>query len=161
MAPLAFLVYGPESSGNKLMHRILIDSGCAGSGTDDQPLPDLTASLIVWGRSVPSHGAWPENEIQMVRAAGYDVLVIVLQRNWACMAKSQVFHGYVRDELEAIRNIQAAYRHIFHQIDNTPYVIVSYEWLSNEQALAGLSWLLGIPLRVNESITNENLKWIK
>ena len=101
MKPRAFMIYGPESSGNRLLRRILIAGGCVGDpGLEqsfDQALPMAEdVPLIVWGRSVPGNvppNSWPSfyvQDIGQARKHGYDVFGLVMVRDWYCMAQSQV-----------------------------------------------------------------------
>jgi len=141
----AFMIYGPESSGNRLLRRILIDgAGCAGDRDleqrFDQRLPLAEDEpLIVWGRSVPGmvpRGNWPrfyDRDVGQARKHGYEVFGLVLVRDWCCMVQSQVDTEYKAGANYGL-NSQAAmdvYTRIFDAFERlaVSYMIVSYEAL--------------------------------
>lgn len=147
MAKRAFLVYGPESAGNRLMTRVLIACGCFGDGQHYQRLNEAPSPLgvdIAWFRSVPYAGGWPDliRLQDMVKGVGLLSTVLVMARDINAMAQSQVKVGHVSALRVAYRNISRAYREIYYAINqrDTPCTMVSYEALSNP---GYLGWLLG------------------
>jgi LPS sulfotransferase NodH len=138
----AYLVFGPESSGTRLMTRILILAGCQGSWGHyqhyDHHFPK--DSPIVWRRSVPHARQWPDivDMVTSLRNAGYSVKAVVTTRHWWPMICSQVKAGYVPCLDTARKNVRRAYRHIFSSLEqaNVEYVIVSYEALVEERGPA-------------------------
>lgn len=162
----AFLVYGPESSGNRLVHRILIEMGCLGDGGHvqefDSYIPKPTKP-IVWGRSVPSDYIWPNirGEIHNVQLNGYDPVGIVLFRDWYAMSRSQLKQGRVRTLQHANQNIKKAYEHIFNELV-CPYIILSYEniILHPQETVKILSETFGLPYVIlKEKIADGNKKY--
>ena len=136
------MIYGPESSGNRLLRRILIAGGCAGDpGLDqsfDKELPMAEdVPLIVWGRSVPGNvppNSWPSFYIQDIgqaRKHGYDVFGLVMVRDWYCMAQSQVDTEFkpAQHVWQANRWSAIAYTRIFDAFDRlaVPFYIITYE----------------------------------
>ena len=165
----AFLVYGPESSGNRLMTRVLVACGCYGDGSHHQRLndrpPPRDADKIVWFRSVPYAHAWPNltGHIDQVLRYEYQPTILVMNRDVYAIARSQVRTGHVRDIAAAYRSITTAYRIIFDAINqmNANYLMVSYESLFIRQP-DYLGWLLahiGLTLESPiEEITDQNAK---
>ena len=83
MTKRAFLVLGPGTSGMRLMTRLLIAAGCYGDDGDDQRLDHglpADEALIVWRRSLPHRGEWPDLRamIRGLEAAGYETTAIVM-----------------------------------------------------------------------------------
>jgi hypothetical protein len=142
MTQRAVLVMGPESSGTRLATRILVAAGCQGDDGHEQRwdagLPVRIPSMpegapLVWRRSVPHGGRWPDlvTWIQWVRTRGYAVQAVVTTRDWRCMVESQVQTGHVRTPGQATNNIERAYDCIFGALGLAlaPFVTLSYESL--------------------------------
>ena len=164
---IAYLVFGPESSGNRLMTRILVGCGCFGDGDHRQRLntaPPPPGVHIAWHRSVPYAKGWPDlcHLIDIVRAAGYMPMGLVMTRDINAVAHSQVNAPHVPDLEIAHKHITRAYRLIFDSLNkrDTPFCMVSYESLSNPGYLAWLLEHLGLELKDElEPIENRNLKY--
>lgn len=131
----AYLVLGPESSGTRMMTRLLMESGCVGDGDHEQRwdtgLP-TGQTPIVWRRSLPHGGEWPSIDLMThrLREQGYTVYAIVMMRDWTAVAHSQIEHwGHTWET--ALDNIRTAYPYIFSSLlkFQVPYVMVSYESL--------------------------------
>ena len=107
MTTSAYLVLGPESSGTRLMTRILIAAGCAGYDGHDQvfdtALPIADGRPIVWRRSVPHRREWPEIGwmLRLLCEQGYTPRIVVMARDWYAMARSQASAGHVAPRLTA------------------------------------------------------------
>lgn len=142
MTNRAVLVMGPEASGTRLATRILVAAGCQGDEGHEQRwdagLPVRVPSMpegapLVWRRSVPHGGRWPDlvTWIQGVRDRGYAVQAVVTTRDWRCMVESQVLAGHVRTPGQAKGNIERAYDSIFGALGLAlaPFVTLSYESL--------------------------------
>lgn len=135
----AFIVVGPESSGTKLLTRILIGMGCWGDDGDAQRLdkgfPSEGIDCIVWRRSFPCLKQWPilSKIFRNLLNTGFDkVTCFVTSRDWTAMASSQVKRGHVATIKQAEINIQRAYLDIFRALDmwcGNPFEIVNYEAL--------------------------------
>lgn len=131
----AFIVCGPESSGNHLMTSVLIKHGCQLElKLDFTPPKD---GLVVWQGSMPKDTRWYSisDVAKKYRKYDYDVVLIVLSRSWFAMASSQVKNHRPNNLDEAYAAIRRAYRHIFSEIEkiNLKYVVVNYESLIYEQ----------------------------
>lgn len=133
----AYLVVGPESSGTRMMTEIFVKGGCFGDFTHDQKLDNGDESnfkkdLIVWRRSYPHGGQWPDLEFMYnyLKGRHYKVYVVVMTRDMHAMALSQV-KTWKRVYDGAINSIRTAYATIFSQLlrANLPYIVVSYESL--------------------------------
>lgn len=127
----AYLIYGPESSGNRMMARALIAAGCIGDGDhyqrwEEQP---LDGDPIVWLRSIPNGGQWPSIDMQCrhLQAYGYEPVFLVMVRDWTATSRSQVLRGHVKTELEGLANIQRAMRFIMGGVRSWPFQIVNYD----------------------------------
>lgn len=165
----AFIVVGSESSGTRLLTRVLIQGGCYGDHTHFQKFdrePFNGEDPIVWRRSVP-HG--PEHrglalDAMLGRLAKYKVIVVIIVRNWDATEKSQVAAPHVSQVHQAKTNIKRAYLSIFQQIHylGLDYEIVTYESLVANPVRTQLRLFDRLELqgKITVSITNENTKWL-
>tara|TARA_Y100000310_G_scaffold343421_1_gene450969 strand:+ start:8078 stop:8605 length:528 start_codon:yes stop_codon:yes gene_type:complete len=167
----AYIVSGPESSGNRLVASILVRSGCLGEGSTAQPraiddIPEATADqpfVMIAHHGLP---IW----IRRLRHRGYrDIKVIVIVREPIANVVSMVNRGHVKDH-ERGHKIRTAT--IAESIGDSLRAgaelhITTYEGL-NEDALRqwlpmiGLNYVGG-PLELTGQvsrnwITNENAK---
>lgn len=155
----AFLVLGPESSGTRLMTRLLVAAGVEGDFGHDQRWEDSLPSeepLVAIRRSVPHRRQWPDiaGLVGDLRARRYEVTAIVTSRDWHSMIISQQAAPHAESVEEALAHIRRAYCDIFSALGlrETPYEVVNYEALTQRPAkmLAYLFQRLGLP--VPESI---------
>ncbi len=137
----AFLVLGPESSGTRLMTRILIAAGCAGDDGHEQRWDAETPTVdkIVWRRSLPHGGQWPKLQTMLscLYDANYAVQGLIMSRDWYAMSQSQVAAGHARNTDQAIWHSQQAYAKIFEALSAAfvPFEIVNYEALTQRPEL--------------------------
>lgn len=133
----AYLVVGPESSGTRLVTRILMAAGCGGSDKHRQPF-DLEVpsglSNLVWRRSFPHRGVTPDLEDLVVKLneAGYiDVSAVVTHRDMYSTMRSQVDNRTPGSLRVAMTRYRSAYLSIYLQLIelDLPYYTVSYEAL--------------------------------
>lgn len=94
MVKRAVLVLGPESSGTRLVTRILIEAGCAGSDNHVQPFdwtPPNDESPIVWRRSLPHMKRWLDlgEMTRYLRTLGYMVSAVITDRKTQPMIQAQ------------------------------------------------------------------------
>ena len=150
----AFLVLGPESSGTRLLTRLLIAAGCEGSAAHHQPFDEQTpegVSPLVWRRSVPQRGHWPDiaSMVGELRRRNYSVHAIVTMRDWLPSAGSQVRAGHVADRVQAYTHLARAYPHIFAELGRAgvPFVCVTYAGLVGrpDKMLGWLTAYLSLP----------------
>ena len=126
----AFVVVGPESSGNKYMVRLLCEAGCAGRSDDYQPyddLSDLTVQFpegqplpenVGFHRSFPHAGSWPllGKIKEKLSGFGYSTVIIVMVRDVEAIQHSQVRRGHVDSAETARKNIARANALIWGEI---------------------------------------------
>lgn len=163
----AFIVLGAESSGTRLMVKVLINGGCKGTSDhfqdfDHQP---IKGDYIVWRRSVPHNHQDVYLDEMLRRLSEYEITIIVMVRNWDALEKSQIAAPHVSCLAEAQYNIPKAYKSIFEQLIKLEldYILIPYESLILNPVLVqqkiyerfGLSGEPVLP------ITNENHKWLK
>lgn len=167
----AFVVCGPESSGNRLVAAILVRAGCWGEGSTNQPktVQDIPvdATHIVW---IKHHCL--EDTVKKLRFAGFtEITLIVVIREPEANCRSMVKNGHLTDINKAysdrIKTIQAALNVGF--TFDCKIEVITYEGLS--QPMLSL-WLprLGLPAdnldqplqligqNTSELISNENSK---
>lgn len=162
----AFFVTGPESSGTRLMSSILIAAGCYGDDTHEQRLDHAIPEnepLLVWRRSVPHRGEWPNitGYLCDLQQAGYEVTTLIMSRDWHSMAISQEQAPHAADVDIAQRNIRDAYRHIFKYRIGV-FEIVNYEALTQrpEGTIRYLLCRLGLPeVGIVPAVYDGNLKY--
>lgn len=168
----SYLVLGPESSGTRLMTRLLMAAGCRGDDGHgqhfDDELPSADGTPIVWRRSVPHAEQWPDIQTMVAQLTdtGYSTQAVVMTRAWWAMMPSQVANRNVPDQLAALGRIRRAYAHIYGPLWDcgVPFTVVSYEALVQwpGETVGNLCDLLGLPmpaLDVVETIKDANSKW--
>lgn len=175
---LAALVFGARSVGNHLMFDILRRLGCNSSLTSsdeqrfDTKLPPPSRP-IVWGKSLPSNGEWPDvrGMIGAAAAAGYIVQVIAITRGQFPTVCSLLARGFEEDDATACANINTAMHLIYdgyvkavrEDMVDAALVLISYEelvarpvevtqWLARK---LGLRW----SPTVASAVRDENTKY--
>jgi hypothetical protein len=138
------LVLGPESSGTRLITKILMLAGCDGQDSHcqefDGGLPD-PVKPIVWRRSVPHGTEWPDISlmIQKIEKSGYEASVVITTRSWIPMIQSQIGNFLdIETGEQAIERIRNAYKFIFGHLrfQDIPFFVSHYESLIHETAIA-------------------------
>jgi hypothetical protein len=156
--PKAFIVLGLESSGTRLMTRILIKNGCQGEDTHVQrwDTDRIEGDPIVWRRSVPHAGRYFNLSEMLARLSDYEVHIVIMNRDWHCveMSKNTAKHP----ETDTMKN----YRYMMDTVlaFDVPFTVVSYESLFSGGPMAqrmlferlGLDWLRYV------TVFNENEK---
>lgn len=171
----AILVLGPESSGTRLVTRILIKAGCLGSDEhiqkwDDAEFPS-PEHPIVFRRSVPHGGKWPDIQqyIEQLRQKGYYVQAVVTARDWHAACKSQMHHHHVKNEDEGYKNLKNVYPYVFKTLDHfqVPYIMINYESIiANHLSINETLKFLQLPQLTEAalhslSLYNGNEQWYK
>lgn len=142
----AFIVVGPEASGNRYLGRLLVSAGCAGSGTHHQPfdkdnwnfeLPEPYPEKVVLVRSFPHAKAWPDL-VTLKRKFdhyGYETTVLILFRDPWVVQESQIKEGHVANREMAFAHYQRAYSLIFEDIEQgeLDFRIVPYSSLGRRE----------------------------
>lgn len=159
-----FMVCAPESMGNKLISRLLRDSGCAvmGSLEDFVPKPRVPPGRkIVWGRSIPYNTLWvdPVQMAEYVQPA--HVILITSSRNLEFTIQSQIRHRHVTSREEAIDNIKRARDIIARAAKKIPTYTVNYEELiaNPREYWPMFTKQFGMPGRIREEIYDANAKY--
>lgn len=163
----SFLVLGGESTGTRVLTKILMLAGCEGSNDHVQPWDDRSpeGELIVWRRSLPHARRWPDiaSMADQLRFFGYDVTALFITRDWHAASRSQVLAGHVSDVAAAEKNLAAAHVHALRGIAmaHCPWRGVTYESLSSRGTRQALLEALGLPvseIALDCNLTNENEK---
>lgn len=171
----AYLIHGPESSGNKLMGRLLMAAGCHGNYDGDsdawENCPPDGETPIVWVRSYPltHHHLWPSirQQVATLRGRGYNCHSLVMVRSWHSTIQSQIARGHVSTVQQAMTNMRLAMTLIMEGLQAAlcPYEVVSYESIIQRPlpALAELFVRIGLPklTELPEPIRDENAKYFK
>lgn len=140
--PKAYLVYGVEASGNRMMCNLLVAAGCDGTSgykipfeqkwDKNIPKADPAGPPIVWLRSVPHAGAMPDIKMMVyqVQQAGYEPFIVVMTRAWWVQLDAHKVSGRSPDEATARKKLQNGLKHIFTGIPSgIDYMTVSYDEL--------------------------------
>lgn len=146
----AVLVLGGEGTGTRVLTRVFLQAGYEGDDGHvqrwDSELPDRPR--IVWRRSAPHGGSWPDIRAMVgrLRSAGYSVFACVTSRDWAATIRSQLAAGHVATAEAALANLRHAYAMLPESLERleVPYVIASYESLAQRpEAITELLLLCG------------------
>lgn len=121
----AIIVVGPESSGTRLLTRLLVAAGCDGDANSevahngwpqrwDTQDPKHDQDIVI-RRSLPYHPfrTWPDIKAlcKRFKKLGYQVKIVAIDRSDKALASSQVAHGWVatkkqsHDEHDACKQI--------------------------------------------------------
>lgn len=165
----AYLVIGPESSGTRMMTKILIEAGCAGDHDYFQKwdTQKFFGEKVVWRRSVPHAGQWISSGFMINRSIneGYTPKLIIMNRDWAPVIESQVAYKHSKDHVTALTKVKRAYKEIYDGLHsrNVDFIVISYESLIQRpsQVLKELSSFTNLPININHSIKDGNEKWFK
>lgn len=168
--PVAVLILGAESCGNRMTLRALRNSGFVDVS---EARYETTVRLppngehVVWLRSVPHAREWPDIFAmkEMLQRADYRVTALVPTRDWWCAIQSQVARGHACDFGEALQHLRWSAA-IFPQLSaaGIPWAPVSYEAQIQDQktvltnALSLLDISCGIVVR--DVIDDRNKKWM-
>jgi hypothetical protein len=157
----AVLVLGAESSGTRWLTRLLIAARLAGSADGpqwDEPSERLNMPpRIVWRRSLPYGGGdwadgrrWPDLAEELLLPlieAGFtcgQIHALVIVRDPAVVAASQIERGFVADAAAARSNMREAYGRIgqFLWAEGIESAWISYESFLTGGGYSGLRRLL-------------------
>lgn len=148
----AILVMGAESSGNRLMLRILHAAGCAGKLHEDNSqdfdtyLPPASDTPIAWLKTFPHAQEYPDMDAwyNKLRSAGYQVGgAVVMIRDWFPMLSSQVAIKHAPDHIMCNARSQGGLVRIFEGLHeySIPFFTVTYSGLVHHTKPL-LTWLL-------------------
>jgi hypothetical protein len=164
----AYIVTGPESSGNRYLVQILRACGCytvAPSIEKDPPQPvddpdrvDFTKlflapgkDLIAFHRSIPHGGQWVDLSAiaKQLSQAGYKSrTLLIMARNTRSMVDGQVRENHTLGNRHLSRNhISKAWRHIFSHVNSfDSFQVVPYVDLTSNLFVNWLVADLGLTL---------------
>lgn len=139
MVNYGILVVGAESSGTRLLARILTMGGCQGTDAHMQPfdtmrrLPQAMGKPLMWRRSLPHAHEWPDlrDLIDHIKDAGYRPALLHTLRDMLPSYLSQVAHNHVNEYDRAHHHIIRANRSIleFAEDNYVDYHHVTYAGL--------------------------------
>ncbi len=164
----AFLICGAESSGSRFVTEAFIAAGCDGESGHHQRF-DTTfhgaADIIVWRRSFPHGGYWP-NIFLMKQTLSlheyYDVTMIITLRDYYSMIESQIKAGHITDREQGEQNIHSAYARIFAESRRLqlPIRLAVYDaYVHNPKTLERLLQSCHLTLQKPLSIYDANAKY--
>lgn len=159
----AYVVCGPESSGNRLLTSILIRSGCVGEASDQPGLwhqkKPSNEEKIVLTISFPHGHEWIDlvDILTQLNNRGYAVWFLITVRDHHCVIESQKQSRLKAPEL-AWGNYMRAYREIFKQLAfmDVPILMVPYEAIISRSVeyVRELLTTLNLPYVDGEVIVN-------
>lgn len=154
----AYFVIGAESSGTKMVTKLLMQAGVYGTDEHDQFIDQAIGNkermdryvsgepLVVVRRSWPHGGEEPDVKgiYDALTEEGYTVMFVVTTRSYPTMIESQIeFEQHAPTRARALENISDAYLGIFYWIRRlkAPYIMVSYGDMARNKT-ATLHWML-------------------
>lgn len=122
--PRAFFIIGCESSGTRMMAEAFVRVGCWGDVDNIQRLDTLHFNIIppdtdiVFRRSVPHAKKWPPlfGIYNMLKAHGFEVIPIIIQRDDLYTAQSQIARGHASTLVTAKWNVERGRKYITSQM---------------------------------------------
>ena len=145
-----YIVIGGESTGTRMVTKLMLDGGCWGDHTHWQRMDDLVrenqferiksiteVTPIVWRRSFPHDKKFPDIARDLVRplqdGCGFedrDFFFLVTARDWFCASRSAAIRGHSSTPQGAMDKLREAYCNIFRFLDtfsSFDYYMVSYD----------------------------------
>lgn len=129
----AFIVCGPESSGNRLMGAILCRAGCWGSGSTEQPsnlddIPKDEKLLMI----IKHH--YLAETYNKLKSFGYEVTAIMVIREWFANINSLIQRKHDNTIEEAEMRIKTTIQeNITDSLENNiPLIVFPYESITND-----------------------------
>ena len=141
----AFFVVGPESSGTRFVQRSFISAGCTNKrdwmfNENDGKHNFNPKTDIVFHRSIPHQRVIPD--LKMIRLAmensGFNVIPLLVVRDWHCTISSQIFRGISKDSEEAGAKIRKAIAKV--AVDLPDFLLITYETFCRKPGFR--RWLL-------------------
>lgn len=128
----AFFIVGPESSGTRFVNRLFLSAGCQSRIRWKFPERDGKHNFnfkgdIAFHRSLPHNRTWPDLPYLRLSMenSGFNVVPILVVRDWKVTILSQLRRGMVRDSDHAEKNIRRAIQTITRDLPD--FLLVSYE----------------------------------
>lgn len=147
-----YIVLGGESTGTRMVTKLMLDGGCYGEDTHLQSMDGhvkerrwgrikdiVQRQPIVWRRSFPHDAEYPDVYREMVQPvkqechfSDRDFYFLVTFRDWFPASRSAAISGHSSTPYTAIEKLREAYIQIFQMFNRFPaleYYMVSYEGL--------------------------------
>ena len=149
----AFFIVGPESSGTRFVNRLFLTAGCYARPRWKLPEDDgkhrfSSDTDIVFHRSLPHNYTWPDLPFlrMTMETAGFNVVPILVVRDWHVTILSQIRRGMVKDSDQAEKNMRRAIKIITNDLPD--FLLVSYETICLQHDFR--KWLLVDKYRLKE-----------
>jgi hypothetical protein len=130
MQKRAFIVCGPESSGNRMLGAVLCRAGCWGSGSTRQPsvvasIPDVPLVMVIWHRHLRLRCA-------ELRARGFVVQALLPVREWCANVGSLISRKHDANEAGAAKRILRvmASNLLDALLYDIPLIVTTYEGMT-------------------------------
>lgn len=149
----AVFIAGCESSGTRMMTRYFIAAGFDGEGGHSQKFDNLNfmgrEPHIVFRRSIPHGGSWPDIEAiyHSLTHGAYKIYPIFTWRDPSFMAISQVKAGHTHSKTSALERITRALREADMHYENlgiTPRTIIYEDWISRPELRQDVCKWIGV-----------------
>lgn len=146
-----YIVIGGESTGTRMVTKLMVDGGCWGEHSHNQKMDDLVIEKrwdkikaiaekqpIVWRRSIPHDKKYPDIARDLVNPLmenGFterDFFFLVTTRDWFCASRSAAIRGHSSTPQGAMDKLKEAYMRIYHFFNIFPsfdFYSVSYDSL--------------------------------
>ena len=163
----AILVLGVESSGTRLVTRMLVEAGCAGNADHYQWFDDheFDGSPVVWRRSFPHGHRWPDlvEMVGRLEEEGYEAEALVVVREHHSNVRSHIYRGRSPGPVVARAILEQAFVRLFGELGKVgiPFAVITYEAIcAAPEAMQGwLSEYLGLPAVSAVEVEDGNKKW--
>lgn len=167
----AYLVCGPESSGNCYLTRLLVEAGCVGRGAGVQPfdgpgysieIPHPRPERIAIVRSLPHAGIWLdiEEQIRQLYHQGYRTTILVPIRDQYSQERSQLAAQHAHCRRDYLANQCRAYGIICDILSaGFDFLFVPYACLGRPDYRVWLRDYLQLPGEFIEPFTDGDTKY--
>lgn len=148
LPPVAVFVVGPESTGTRLLTRLVMECGAQGSGGHQQaldhglPVASKAPGGVVWRRSIPHANRWPPliGMFADAQEAGYRPVLLITSRDVGAMVRSQVKNNHAGSIAGAYERTNKALAWIMRAAQTSPVLAgrlpVAYEAITANPRLA-------------------------
>lgn len=164
----AFLVLGAESTGTRLVTRVLVHYGCFGDFTHEQRLDSgleiAAGNDFVWRRSMPHNADWPNpyRLVEKIKQFNYTPVVIITIRDMYATVNSQLNAGHVSTIAQGEENYVSAYERIFSFIAQsriTPHIITYGNFVKRPVQVMQKIMPHVAPVQLDFIISDQNAKY--
>jgi len=150
----AVVVLGPEASGTRMITEFCIRAGFFGDSGHGQRLDhlkfDAAPDRIVFRRSLPHAGAWPDlldihSRLEKANYTNIHYIFVFRDPRYNVLAQLRV--GHVREAKQGYENILRALNdswEAFQILDVEPLVVVYEQWVESEELRDVIAAVLGV-----------------